>query len=705
MRFWLSLVLIATSSSLSTLAAQETRRAMTLDDFFALKRLADPQISPDGKWVVYVQGSVDMEKNRVQRSLWLVSTEKDKSPRRLTASEKSDGHPRWSPDGKRVLFESTRSGTSQLWIIDVDGGEARQLTNLSTGASTGLWSRDGKQIAFVSAVWPEFSEKPFAESDALNKKRMDEREKNPVKARVFTRLFFRHWDEYVEDKRQHLFVTSYENDKAGEPRDVTPGDRDAYPTSTTFSVGDDFTFSPDGKHLVFTAVPAKDEAWSTNHDICRVSVTGGTKEWKTLTKDNKAADGAPQFSPDGKWLAYRAQKKAGYEADKWDLMVLPTDRQALPVCLTSEFTGNVDSFTWLPDSETIYFGSEERGKSWYFSTTVRREDGNATLTFISNHSNHDLTVSKDGKTFAFARAALTHPTELYVAHAAPTGYPIHEASRANADLLKKLDLPTPESVSVLGAGGTPMQMWILKPPGFDAKKKWPLAFLVHGGPQGAWEDSWSFRWNAQIWAAQGYVVALPNPRGSTGFGQQYVDEISGDWGGKCYEDLMAGLAHLEKQPWIDRERMAAAGASFGGYMMNWFAVNTNKFKTLICHCGVWNFDAMYATTEELWFDEWEHGGPPWGKNRESYEKHSPHRLAGNLAKHRTPMLIIHNDHDFRVPVDEGIQVFTTLQRMGISSRMINFPDEGHWVLKPRNSRYWHEEVFGWLKKHVAPGPR
>jgi dipeptidyl aminopeptidase/acylaminoacyl peptidase len=260
-------------------------------------------------------------------------------------------------------------------------------------------------------------------------------------------------------------------------------------------------------------------------------------------------------------------------------------------------------------------------------------------------------------------------------------------------------------VSVLGAGGTPMQMWILKPPGFDAKKKWPLAFLVHGGPQGAWEDSWSFRWNAQIWAAQGYVVALPNPRGSTGFGQQYVDEISGDWGGKCYEDLMAGLAHLEKQPWIDRERMAAAGASFGGYMMNWFAVNTNKFKTLICHCGVWNFDAMYATTEELWFDEWEHGGPPWGKNRDSYEKHSPHRLAGNLAKHRTPMLIIHNDLDFRVPVDEGIQVFTTLQRMGIPSRMINFPDEGHWVLKPRNSRYWHEEVFGWLKKHVAPGPR
>jgi len=256
---------------------------------------------------------------------------------------------------------------------------------------------------------------------------------------------------------------------------------------------------------------------------------------------------------------------------------------------------------------------------------------------------------------------------------------------------------------VKGAGGTPMQMWILKPPGFDLSKKWPLAYLVHGGPQGAWEDGWSYRWNAEAWAAQGYVVALPNPRGSSGFGQKYLDEISGDWGGKCYQDLMAGLAYLEEQPYIDKNRMAAAGASFGGYMMNWFAVNTGKFKCLITHCGVWNFESMYALTEELWFDEWEHGGVPWGKNRDSYDKHSPHRLAANLGKFKTPMLVIHNDLDFRVPVAEGIQLFTTLQRQGVASRFVNFPDEGHWVLRPRNSQFWHQEVFGWLKKHVAPG--
>jgi len=294
---------------------------------------------------------------------------------------------------------------------------------------------------------------------------------------------------------------------------------------------------------------------------------------------------------------------------------------------------------------------------------------------------------------------LTHPATVCITGTAGGAKSEVLTINPNAKLLAGLQRSRPESVTVPGAGGTPMQMWILKPPGFDATKKWPLAFLVHGGPQGAWEDGWSYRWNPQAWAAQGYVVALPNPRGSTGFGQKYVDEISRDWGGKCYDDLMAGLAYLEKQPWIDPERMAGAGASFGGYMMNWFAVNTGKFKTLITHCGVWNFDSMYATTEELWFDEWEHGGPPW-LSRESYEKFSPHRFAKNF---KTPMLIIHNDLDFRVPVAEGLQLFTTLQRLGVPSRFINFPDEGHWVSKPKNSEFWHKEVFAWLTKHVPPG--
>jgi dipeptidyl aminopeptidase/acylaminoacyl peptidase len=277
-------------------------------------------------------------------------------------------------------------------------------------------------------------------------------------------------------------------------------------------------------------------------------------------------------------------------------------------------------------------------------------------------------------------------------------------SRANDALLAELDLPKPESVEVPVEGGVTMQMWVLKPPGFDPNKKWPVVYIVHGGPQVALNDGWSFRWNPELWAAQGYVVALPNFRGSPGWGQKYVDEISGDWGGKAYRDLVAGLDYLEKQPYVDKDRIAAAGASFGGYMMNWFAVNdiAPRFKCLVTHCSVWNFESMWGTTDELWFDENEHGGLPWEKPGK-YREFSPHAKAGNLGKHKVPMLVIHNDLDFRCPIGQGHELFSALQRQGVPSRFVNFPDEGHWVLKPANSRYWHQEVFGWLTKYVPPG--
>jgi dipeptidyl aminopeptidase/acylaminoacyl peptidase len=704
-----TLVLLLCLLWVSPAAAQ---RPMQVDDLFRFKRVADPQISPDGKTIVYAVTSVDLQGNRTSTNLWLVSTlpgdGPSGKPRQLTTTNKSDRHPRWSPDGKQILFESSRSGETQLWVIDVGGGEARQLTHLSTGASNGIWSRDGKAIAFVSAVWPEYSDKPFKESDALNRKRMEEAANNPVKAKVFTRLFYRHWDEYVEDKRQHLFVMPFANGQAGEPRDVTPGDRDAYPTSATFAVGDDFTFSPDSKYLVFTAVPERDEAWSTNYDVCRVPVTGGKVE--TLTKDNPAADGGPRFSPDGKWLAYRAQKRAGFEADRWELMITDAEFKTQPRSVTAAFDSWVEEFVWASNSATIYFVAEEKGTVpiWQVNiysgqVTKVREGPSFSSLSAAKHGDHDRLV--------FLWTALHSPAEVFattmplppIQKRGPS--PAYSRSQANKELLAELHMMRPDNVTVPGAGGTPMQMWILKPPGFDATKKWPVAYLVHGGPQGAWTDGWSYRWNPQVWAAQGYVVALPNPRGSTGFGQKYVEEISGDWGGKCYEDLMLGVDWLEKQPWVDKDRIASAGGSFGGYMMNWFAVNTGRFKCLITHCSVWNFESMYATTDELWFDEWEHGGPPWGKGRHSYEKHSPHRFAANLVKFKTPMLVIHNDLDFRCPIGQGHELFTTLQRLGVPSRMINFPDEGHWVLRPRNSEYWHREVFAWLTKYAPPGGR
>jgi dipeptidyl aminopeptidase/acylaminoacyl peptidase len=673
-----------------SLAAQNVSlagRPMTLDDLFAMRRVSDPRISPDGRSVAYVLTKVDMEKNATLSTIWLAAAD-GAAPRQLTGGPKHDRHPRFSPDGRKMLFESDRSGESQLWVIDLSGGEARQLTTIATGASTGIWSPDGKWIAFVSAVYAEHSDKPYAQSNEANKKRKDQIEKNPVKARVFDRLFYRHWDSWVEDKRQHLFVMPAEG---GEPRDVTPGDKDAYPTSTTFSVGDDFTFTPDSKSLVYTAPPERDEAWSTNHDLWQVAIGGGPP--RNLTSGNPAADSGPRFSADGKWLAYRAQKRAGYEADRWELMLMPAAGGAAR-SVTANVDRSIDSFVWSADNETIYCTAEQDAGTPLFRLATK--DGKLTV-YLSGGSFSSPTISGDGRRLGCGRATLSQPAEAMMVEAGKA----KNVSQANTALLKEINMPKPESVTVKGAGGAPMQMWILKPPGFDPVKKWPLAFLVHGGPQGAWDDNWSFRWCPQLWAAQGYVVALPNPRGSTGFGQAYVDAISGDWGGKCFHDLMAGLTYLEKLPYIDPTRMAAAGASFGGYMMNWFAGNTDKFKTLITHCGVYNFDSMYATTDELWFDEWEHGGPPWGK-RESYEKHSPHRFAQNF---KTPMLIIHNDNDFRVPVAEGFQLFTTLQRLGVPSKMINFPDESHWVTKPANSKYWHEEVFAWLKKYVPPGPR
>lgn len=700
-------------------AAAEKKRPMQVEDLFKFKRVAAPEISPDGKQVVYQVTTVSLEDNTSSTALWVAATDGKTPPRQLTDPKgKKDTNPRWSPNGITILFESTRLGTPQLFVVPAAGGEPRQATNISTGAENGIWSPDGAYIAFVSAVYPEFSEKPFAESDKLNKEKDDEREKNPVKAKVFTKLFYRHWVEYVDDKRQHLFVApSPGRPSVGiqAPRDVTPGDRDAYPTSTTFSSGDDFTFTPDSKHLVFTAVPAKNEAWSTNYDLCRVSITNTSPQWETLTKDNPAADSGPKFSPDGKQLAWRSQRQPGYEADKWVLTRCNCNPDGTlkdnPYLLTAGGEGPLEKLYDFSAND-IAWGGEGLLLFTADAGGTTPMAGNLTLTGLNYSAPRPSFgvvsgISASKRQVAYLRASMAGPAEVYVGEVeAMLTKPetARNISHANDALLAEIDLPRPESVSVPVEGGMKMQMWVLKPPGFDPNKKWPVAFLVHGGPQGAWEDGWSYRWNPELWAAQGYVVVLPNPRGSTGFGQKFVDEITGDWGGKCYRDLVAGLDYVEQLPYVDKDRIAAAGGSFGGYMMDWFAVNdiAKRFKCLISHCSVWNFESMWGTTDELWFDEWEHGGLPWEKPQK-YRQFSPHTRAGNLGKFKTPMLVIQNDLDFRCPIGQGHELFSALQRQGVPSRFVNFPDEGHWVLKPKNSAYWHQEVFGWLKKYAPPG--
>ena len=678
------------------------KRPMKVEDLFAFKRLGAPQVSPDGKSVVYQVGTVSLEENKTTTALWLAPTDGKAAPKQITDPKgKRDANPRWSPDGERILFESNRSGTSQLWILTADG-EVKQLTDISTGASSGIWSPDGKHVAFVSSVYPEFSEKPFAESDKLNKAKDDEIENSPVKAKVFAKLFFRHWDEYVGDKRQHIFVISADGKDS---RNVTPGDRDANPTSSTFSSGDDFTFTPDSKHIVFTAVPAKDEAWSTNYDLCRVSITNKSTRWETLTADNKAADSGPKFSASGKKLAYRAQKQAGYEADKWNILVVDCKEDGTfagkPFVCTEKYDVSVNEFTWNSGYDrAFFFTADAFGRVPIFMVQV---EGTGFKVEYEGRSCGSLTTSRQRNMLCFTESAMIHPAEVKAFWWPGDAKPVN-VSKANEALLAELDMRQPEEVEVPVEGNVKMHMWILKPPGFDGSKKWPVVYLVHGGPQGAWEDGWSFRWNPQLWAAQGYIIVMPNPRGSTGFGQKFVDEITGDWGGKCYRDLVAGIEFVEKLPYVDTDRFATAGASFGGYMMNWFAVNeiAKKFKCQINHCSVWNFESMWGTTDELWFDEWEHGGLPWEKPQK-YAEFSPHKKAGNLAKYKVPMLVIQNDLDFRCPIGQGHELFSALQRQGVPSRFVNFPDEGHWVLKPKNSEHWHKEVFAWLKKYAPPG--
>jgi len=705
-RFSLTLFALTWVVFLNTPNFAAEKRPFQLDDLYRLSRLADPQVSPDGRKVVYqVTTITDPAKNAKNTQLWIVDVD-IKAKRQLTHSGKSDTHPRWSPDGSKILFESTRSGTPQLYLLDlVAGGEPLQLTDISTGAATGGWSADGKHVAFVSAVRPEWSTLPFADSNAKNKEADENASANPVKAKTFTKLFYRHWDSYVEEKRNHLFVVTLEGKVC---RDVTPGDRDAYPTSTTFSVGDDFCFAPDNKHLVFTAVPKQGESWSTNHDLCQVSIDNTSPDWKTLTDSNVGADNYPKFTRDGKAMLYRSQSKPGYEADKWNLIYQPCNPDGTltgsATILTKDLDRSVNDFAFESDA-SFHFNAEDNGSSALYRCGLNVKPTKLDLGFDDGRTGQitAMSISKYHPRMLLARSNMNEPAELYM-HSLVEGTKSTKITGHNAELLAQIERPAPESIQVEVEGGQKMQMWILKPPGFDPKKKWPVIYLIHGGPQGAWEDGWSFRWNVQLWAAQGYIAVLPNPRGSTGFGQQFCDEISGDWGGKCYRDLVSGLQKVKSLDYVDQSRIASAGASFGGYIQDWFAVNeiAKEFKCLISHCSVYNFESMWGTTDELWFDEYEHGGLPWeipGK----YREFSPHTLAGNLAKYKVPMLVIHNDLDFRCPIGQGHELFQALQRQGVPSRFVNFPDEGHWVNKPANSMHWHQEIFTWLKQYCPAG--
>jgi dipeptidyl aminopeptidase/acylaminoacyl peptidase len=453
-----------------------------------------------------------------------------------------------------------------------------------------------------------------------------------------------------------------------------------------FSVGggDEFDISPDGKELAFARNTDERPERSTNADIFIVPVAGGEPRRITM---RTGADTGPVYSPDGRWIAWRSQARAGFEADQWELWLYDRDTKQTKR-VAADFPHWVDSIDWAPDSKSIFASSPLAGRETIYETTL---DGRATVVHNAGSAGA-IDVAADGKTLYFQMSTLSRPADIYsLTKDAATA---RQLTHHNDALLATLEMGAYESTSWTGGANARVQGWLVKPPNFDATKKYPAVVLIHGGPQGAWGESWSYRWNPQMFVARGYVVLMPNPRGSYGFGQQFLDEISRDWNGKVVTDIMNGVDMFAALPYVDANHMGAAGASYGGYMVNWLLGHTTRFKALVSHDGVYNLESMYGATEELWFPEWEFGGPPW-ENEEIYARMSPHKYAKNFA---TPTLVVHGELDYRVPVEEGLQLFTALQRRGVPSRLLLFPDEGHWVLKPQNSKVWHETVLGWLDR-------
>jgi dipeptidyl aminopeptidase/acylaminoacyl peptidase len=697
MKTFIGIFLLFAGSMFAQTASQ--KRPFTFEDMMALKRVGAPVPSPDGKWVVFDCEDVDLAADTKTSHLWIVPASGGES-RRLNPTPNHEERPRFSPDGKRLIWTSKATDPTQIWMCDFDSekgqlaGKPHQVTNISTGADSAIWSPDGKHIVFVSAVYPDCNPPPPGSgvtSDDCNKKRDEELKKSKVKAKIFSRLFYRHWNAFTEFKRSHLFVVSADAD-ASQPntaRDLTPGDHDVPP----FSLGgqDMYAISPDGQEVSYTSNIDEVEATSTNNEIFIVPISGGAPK-KIST--SPGSDTTPLYSPDGKYLGWRSQARAGFEADKWRLITY--DRATAQIReLAKKSDLSVGSFAWTKLPREIVFTAEQHGESPIFSALGEEGADWTTLAKLQPLHADDLIFA--GEFLYYTKMSAQAPNEIWRVHL--SGGPDEEGQQVthmNDRFLSQIDMQPLESFTFKGASNDDVQGFMVKPPGFDPNKKYPLKFLLHGGPQGAWGNSWTYRWNAELFAATGnYVVVMINFHGSTGYGQKFTDSISGDWGGKPYVDLMKGLDYVEKTyPFIDKDREAALGASYGGYMANWLLGHTNRFKCIVSHDGTFNAESAYGTTEELWFMNWEFGGPPW-KKRDVYRKWSPHEYAANF---KTPTLVVHGQNDYRLDVSQGFDLFTTLQVLKVPSKMLYFPDEGHWVLKPQNSQLWYKTVNDWVNQ-------
>jgi dipeptidyl aminopeptidase/acylaminoacyl peptidase len=660
-------------------AQAQSRTPFSVEQLVRLKRVSQPALSPDGRTVVFTVRETDMSANRGRTDLWSLDiATKGAQPRRLTSDPQNDDSPQWSADGRYVYFISARSGSSQVWRLPLAGGESEQVTDLPLDVGSFKLAPNGAKLLVSMEVFVDCAHL------ACTTARLADAAKSAASGHVYDRIFVRHWDTWSDGRISQLFALTLENGKVqGEPVSLS-GALDADVPSKPFGDASEYTFSPDSSKVVFSArIKGKSEPWSTNFDLYEVPADGG--EPRNLTADNLAWDAQPVFSRDGSLLAWRAMDRPGFEADRFHVVVMDLKRGEKRA-LTADWDRSVDAMEFSADGKTLYATADNFGQHPLWAIDVK--SGKSTMLTGPGHVD---TFSVGSNEIVFALASLKSPSELY---AITTKGDLRELPRINADAMANVQIGEPEQFTFAGFNDETVYGYVVKPAGFDPQKKYPLAFIIHGGPQVSYANAWSYRWNPQTYAGAGYAVVFIDFHGSPGYGQAFTDSISQDWGGKPLEDLQKGLAAaLAKYPWIDADRACALGASYGGFMINWIAGNWSEpFKCLVNHDGIFDSRGMAYSTEELWFDEWEHGGPYY-EVPENYEKFNP---ANFVAQWRVPMLVIHGGHDYRVPDTQGISTFTALQRRGIPSRLLFYPNENHWVLKPANSIQWHNEVLKWL---------
>ena len=677
----LALLLLAALAVPAVPASAADTHPFSVHDMLAMDRISEPVVSPDGTKVAFTVRVTDLAANKGRQDVWLAAVD-GSSVRRLTTHEANDSSPAWSSDGKALYFLSTRSGSSQVHRLCLEGGEPAQVTRLPLDVEAFAVAPGGQRLLVAMAVFP-------GRTPEETKKALAEREGGKASGRLYERLFVRHWDTWKDGTRNHLFAF---DPATGKAVDLMPAMDADCPTKPFGDMGD-VSVSPDGTTAVFSAKDVGTaEAWSTNYDLWAVPLDASAAP-RRLTS-NPAWDASPRFSPCGKTLAYLAMSRPGFEADRWNLVLRDWAAGTERSLVVKVGPGPRDdrspaSLAWTADGTELLVAMEHLGQQPAF--VVDPATGQARL--LAGDGQVTAPQSAAGGLVLFARNSLLGPTELFTVPR--QGGEARAVTRLNEARVKAARFGQPEPFTFAGALGETVHGWLVKPALFDPAKKYPVAFLIHGGPQGSFGNDFHYRWNPQAYAGAGYAAVMVDFHGSTGYGQAFTDAIRHDWGGKPYEDLVRGLDHaLKAYPFLDGSRMCALGASYGGYMVNWIAGQPlgQRFRCLVVHDGNLDERAAYFVTEELWFPEWEHGGTPWD-NPAGYAKHNPVDFVKNW---KTPTLVVHGGKDFRVVETEGLSTFTALQRRGVPSKLLHFPDENHWILKPANSVLWHDTVLGWL---------